>query len=213
MSLEFIIQGIVQVGVPIMISGLVIYFIFLIGNILTEYLRITLDKQSKTNEMNFNVDRLSPVLVEDIQIKERMIKLLYKLNADRVLIFYYHNGGTGFHGIGKSKVSIISEVLNHGTNSVLKELSNLPISFTYMWNKRVIKNEKFLLEDIESIKDSDVSMYNHLKERNVKSMYSIGWYSENGIPKGFINVSFCKKQKFLSTAEIEEIEKFVYTLN
>lgn len=209
MSFDLFIQGIIQFGVPVMISGLVLYFIYITGNVLVEYLKSSLiPEKIQKNQENL----LSAVIREDINIKEKMLKLLYKLNADRILIFFYHNGGSGFHGIGKTKVSVISEVLSYGTSSVIQELNNLPISFTYMWNQKIIENDRFILKNIEDLKETDVSMYNHLKEKEVKSMYAIGWYTENGMPKGFLNISFCKSFKSLSTQEIEEIEKFAYSL-
>lgn len=194
-------------GVSLVISSVVIFFLFRFGNLGYKILESRfLNKENGAHDES----TLKKTIENDDRVREAMLKILYEVGADRILVFYYHNGIRDLKGLGYLRVSVLYEVVRYGIKPASQFLTNMPIATTTFWNKEIIQRKQIECEDTGILKETDPTVYEHLKGMGVKSFFVNGWYDENGSPKGFIHISFCKEKKVLSDKEKSLVESLSY---
>lgn len=152
------------------------------------------DEINKTIENSVNYD---------FRINELLKELLINLKADRVYINMYHNGGTFSNGIPFIKTTNTYETTSLGIVPQIKNFQQLPISIFAYFNKAIVLKKLLTITDVEVYQDIDVSTYEILKTKEVKSTYIIGLYNQQAIPIGFMGLEFCRNQVSLDSIDIE----------
>ena len=128
----------------------------------------------------------------DMKIHNRLEEIKEYLNADRVQIYDFHNGGHYANGRSALKTSCSFEVVRNGIEGHQKELQAVPLSCIPQFVQELIKNNELKVDDLEEIKDTMPSTYQLKKEQNIASFYDIILNNEKGEPIGFLAFQYTK---------------------
>jgi len=199
-------KGIKNVLVAVFIV-VVLYFI----NYVLIYRQIPFFKEAIKNEMKTeHVQEINRSIANsvnsDIKVNELLKELLHSLEGDRVYITLYHNGGTFTNGIPFIKATIIFEAVSLGTLPYISYYQQLPISMYACYNKSILSKSLMKITDIEKFQLEDVSTYEMLKNKQVKSIYVIGLY-EDRIPIGFLGIEYCREKRDLDSVDVEILSR------
>jgi hypothetical protein len=139
-------------------------------------------------------------------INNLLDKILFDLNADRVYIFQYHNGGSNVAGIPFARCSNTHERCEIGITPNISMYQNLPLAMYGFRHDLVARKMTLTIDDLEIIKDTDKSSYNLMRSQGIKSLYLTGMFALDGTPLGFIGVDYERDYKTLSKEQVEEFE-------
>ncbi|MGM9543577.1 MAG: hypothetical protein ACI3T9_01205 [Romboutsia timonensis] len=126
----------------------------------------------------------------DTIIIQRMEDIKEILNADRVQIYDFHNGGHYANGRSALKTSCTYEVTRAGVKGYQMYLQALPLSAIPRFTNTLLNKGELDVPDLENIKDSMPGAYNIKKEQGVKGFYDIILENENKEPIGFLGIQY-----------------------
>lgn len=126
----------------------------------------------------------------DTIIIQRMEDIKDILNADRVQIYDFHNGGHYANGRSALKTSCTYEVTRAGVKGYQMYLQALPLSAIPRFTNTLLNEGELDVPDLENIKDSMPGAYNIKKEQGVKGFYDIILENENKEPIGFLGIQY-----------------------
>lgn len=112
------------------------------------------------------------------------------LQADRVQIYDFHNGGHYANGRSALKTSCTYEVTRAGVKGYQMYLQSLPLSAIPRFTKTLLDNCELNVNDLESLKDTMPSTYNIKKEQGVRGFYDIILENKNKEPIGFLGIQY-----------------------
>jgi len=127
------------------------------------------------------------------EVTARLRHLKSDIQADRVLVFQYHNGSHNLNGVDFAKVSCTHEVVKPGLKTVQQELLNLPVSAYITLTECAFGKEASCLSSVTKLKAYDSSTYEMLKAHGVKSAIIKPLKDDNDHIFGFILVEFCRR--------------------
>ena len=128
----------------------------------------------------------------DMKIHNRIEEIKEYLNADRVQIYDFHNGGHYANGRSALKTSCSFEVVRSGIEGHQKELQAVPLSCIPQFVQELVKNGELKVDDLEEIKNTMPSTYQLKKEQDIASFYDIILNDEKGEPIGFLAFQYTK---------------------
>lgn len=128
----------------------------------------------------------------DMKIHSRIEEIKEYLNADRVQIYDFHNGGHYANGRSALKTSCSFEVVRNGIEGHQKELQAVPLSCIPQFIQELVKNGELKVDDLEEIKNTMPSTYQLKKEQDIASFYDIILNDEKGEPIGFLAFQYTK---------------------
>ena len=132
-------------------------------------------------------------------------EILKEINANRVSLFRYHNGGKDYNGRSFLRMSMTNEVVKGGTALIQPQSQNLFRSMFFGLIHSLEDNGYDYIDDIETIKDNDTGFYYYLKDLGIYAKYSVALYNNHGNIVGFLTVDFA------SVSDIN-IEKIIHCL-
>lgn len=103
-----------------------------------------------------HIEKLSHRLEHNEKIHILTEKLLYRVNADRVLLLELHNGNSGLGGIPFAKCSATYEALNDGVVPVANEYQEMNLSLMPFANK--LFDNGYWCGDTENLKEIDKAL-------------------------------------------------------
>lgn len=130
----------------------------------------------------------------DMEMLNKLEYVKEILNADRIHIYEFHNGEHYSSNRPAYKFSCTYEVFKAGNKPVQQECINLPTNCMPSFVNKIMKDGKFVCEDLESIKDNMASTYNFKKALNIKSFYDVAIKNREGEIIGFIAIHWFKKE-------------------
>ena len=89
----------------------------------------------------------------DTEITDAMESLKERLNADRVQVYDFHNGGHYSNGRSALKVSCSYEVCRTGIAPKQAMLQSIPISCISKFVNKILNDETFEVKKLEDIKE------------------------------------------------------------
>lgn len=128
----------------------------------------------------------------DMKIHSRLEEIKEYLNADRVQIYDFHNGGHYANGRSALKTSCSFEVVRNGVKGYQKELQSVPLSCIPQFIQALLQSGKLKVNNLEDIKSTMPSTYQLKKGQNVASFYDIILNDEEGEPVGFLAFQYTK---------------------
>lgn len=158
----------------------------------------------------------------DNLIIEELEKLKESVNADRVQIYDFHNGGHYANGRSALKTSCTYEVCRAGIQPKQAQLQAIPVSCISKFVSELLNDGKLEIKNLEEIKDSMPATYQLKKSMGLNSFYDVVINNKNGDPIGFLAVQFVKnpynvkyesdkekvlKTKFFIEEKLEELLK------
>ena len=141
----------------------------------------------------------------DIEIVKRMEEIKEFLNADRVQIYDFHNGGHYANGRSALKVSCSYEVCRAGVKSYQMYLQSIPLNCIPQFIKELLNNSKMQINDLEDLKEEMPATYNLKKGQGIKSFYDVILNNDNNEPIGFLAIQYSETNK-VNFSEIENNE-------
>ena len=192
----------------IVITAWVIYFMFKIANLF--YLKL---ERKIINEHSKDLKNKFPETIKkNTHISQLLYKTLYQTWWDRAYIFEYHNWWHSISWIDFLKCSNTFEVVNDWVNPQQLVMQNIPIWFFWFWNQKILEKSKIIFQNIEDLKISDNSIYQNLKQQNIKSIYILWLYDSQWNPIGFFWLEFLKKQAEKEKINISDLEILSYKI-
>lgn len=202
--------------------GITIVLIAVLGIVVWLYIKSILNSKKKTeekidvlydivqklqdkssHESSITDEKLSTYAQNVNKVHELIYYLLKELEADRISIFEYHNGGSNIKGVKFNKCTNTYEAIEMGVDRKSKELQNLPISTNILWTNLLYERKPIIIDNVESLIKNDKSLYVLLHSLEIKSYYSmlINDYDNSSI--GFIEVIYYKNPKILNAEELK----------
>lgn len=135
----------------------------------------------------------------DVLITARMEEIKELLNADRVQIYDFHNGGHYANGRSALKTSCTYEVVRTGISPKQMYLQSIPLSCVSKFTRKLLDNEFLEIKNLEDIKDDMPSTYQLKKEMKINSFYDIILNNKEGEPIGFLAIQFVKNNYNISS--------------
>ena len=143
----------------------------------------------------------------DLAIVKKIDEVRESLNADRVRVFEFHNGGHYAHGRSALKATCTYETCRYGIKPYQSSLANIPLGCITDFINPLLDNNYLAIANIEDIRTSMPSMYNLKKSMEVTAFYDVVIKNKSGDPVGFISIQFCVN-KYNTNEEI--IQKLVW---
>lgn len=128
----------------------------------------------------------------DTEITEAMDSLKEQLNADRIQIYDFHNGGHYSNGRSALKVSCSYEVCRTGIQPKQSQLQSIPISCISKFTNKILNDEKFEVKNLEEIKEKMPATYQLKRDMGLNSFYDIAIKNSKNEVIGFLAVQFVK---------------------
>ena len=126
----------------------------------------------------------------DLAIINKMNYYKELLNADRVLLFEFHNGQHYSNYRSALKMSASYEVYRAGLESSREKCSNLPIAIMPKFINDITKKGYSMCKDIEEIKDDMGYSYEFKKSIGIKSFFDVAIRDKDNNVIGFVAVQW-----------------------
>ena len=171
---------------------------------------VALNKAKKTIEETIP-QKIKKQCNIDYLIINKMEEVKELLNADRVQVYDFHNGGHFANGRSALKVSCSYEVCRAGIKSYQMYLQSIPLNCIPQFIKKLLNENRMKINNLEEIKDLMPATYSLKKSQNVKSYFDIILNNEFNEPIGFLAIQYESINKVnFSEKEINEILKLKF---
>lgn len=142
-----------------------------------------------TSEIPKKVTKQSAI---DFEIFNRLDQDKERLNADRIQVYEFHNGGHYANGRSALKTTCTYESVRSGNKSFISQMSCIPLGCIPNFINELLTKYTVEVQDIETIKSVMPSTYSLQKTMGVKSFYSTIICNGEGDPVGFVSIQFTK---------------------
>ena len=156
------------------------------------------------NEVESIPKKVKKQVTVDTEIADAMESLKERLNADRVQIYDFHNGGHYSNGRSALKVSCSYEVCRTGIAPKQAMLQSIPISCISKFVNKILNDEKFEVKNLEEIKEDMPATYQLKRDMNLNSFYDLAIKNKRGEVIGFLAVQFVKNPYNVKTEKDKE---------
>lgn len=143
--------------------------------------------------------------LQDNLIVEKMDALKERLNADRVQVYDFHNGGHYANGRSALKTSCSYEVVRASIAPKQGQLQSIPLSVLSKFITQLLNDSFIEVKDLETIKETMPSTYQLKKNQGINSFYDIVLNNKNEEPIGFLAVQFVKNKYSIDEKSKQEI--------
>ena len=150
-----------------------------------KYIRAEIDKNK--SDVSNGVREQNEI---DLAIMEKMDYYKELLNADRVLLFEFHNGQHYSSHRNALKMSVSYETFRAGLPSVREQCSNLPVAIMPQFIADITNKGKSICVDLEQIKHSMGNTYEFKKALGIKSYYDVAIHDKENNIIGFVAVQW-----------------------
>lgn len=183
-----VVDAIIKYGsTPVLIAALVfivIWFAKYLKDINKRQQEISQKSEERTTEvlkmiqevgMNTKHTHPGPEEEENRRCNALVMSLLNclreKSGANRVSCFIYHNGGYSVTGRSFQKMSMLYEVVDGKTLSVMNSFQNVPRTMFFTLTQKLSEQGCYDISNIEDIKDADAITYQTFYARGARAAY------------------------------------------
>lgn len=128
----------------------------------------------------------------DNAITDKLEEVKDLLNADRVQVYDFHNGGHWANGRSALKLTCTYEVCRAGIKPAQQHLQAVPLSCLSKFVSTLLDDGKLEVIDMEKIKNTMPATYNLKKATSVRSFYDVVLNNKYGEPIGFLALQYVK---------------------
>lgn len=187
----------------------IIYILTLIGTMYNAYITAKNKAHIKNvpNEIKIST-------THNTKIQNKLIELKEIVNADRVLVYDFHNGEHYSNGRGATKVSATFESTKPNVKSISLSWLNIPLSLFNSRMDTVIKNGNHYVKNIEELNNEVYgNSYQAKLKDEVKSFYDYAIMNKYQEAIGFVEVQYTNDYHTMTECEIKELEKTSYIIS
>ena len=145
----------------------------------------------------------------NLMIIKKMEETKEILNADRIQIFEFHNGGHYANGRSAHKTSCTYEICRCGVQPYQTQLLDIPLNCIINFTSALLDNEKLSITDIEQIKTTMPATYGLKRNMGIKSFFDMIIKNKKGEPVGFIAIQFCTNKYNINEEVVQKLAWFV----
>ena len=204
-----LVDYIVQYGVyPVLMAALILVFVFVAKNNKkdkngeNEGSYITREEfQSLQNDISDikEMVRNGPEHTVEDEEKNRKLNdyiegqlqcLIDEMGVNRAYMFSYHNGGRDIMGRGFQKMSIMNEMVDSHTPSVMSKYQNVPRTMFPTLFKKLKAEDVYHITNIEDIRAQDPMSYQMFLDHGAKSIFIQAIKRNDGLMIGFIVMEY-----------------------
>ena len=206
MELTELVKVIAEIGFPIVCAAVVIYLFIQSHKKSDERMDVLFDTIMNKSSISHQTTKEEMHVLEAVnnKIYQESNLLLRAINADRVYIFLYHNGGVSISGLSFSKMSCICEVVGQGILSLANERQNLHRASYARVCERLAREGFVAAPTTEYLAQLDSFLYNESLERRSYSSYFDALRDVSGMVIGALCVDFCSPHPDVSESFIKE---------
>lgn len=150
-------------------------------------------KSKKGSEGKNTTNEISSVIVKNKIIQSCLRDCRQSVNADRALIFLYHNGEIFASGNHLLKVSCAFESLNTGVTSVSPNYLNIPYVIFRKWDVGTKENPSVFHMHEKGSENEDPLLTEMLIQDGVETKYTLPLDNEFGANIGFISFHYLRE--------------------
>lgn len=202
-----LVDYIVQYGVyPVLMAALIIVFIYVgknnkktsdaEGNYITREEFQTL--QNDITDIKDMIKNGPEHTVEDEEknrnlndyIESQLQCLIDEMGVNRAYMFSYHNGGRDIIGRGFQKMSIMNEMVDSHTPSVMSKYQNVPRTMFPTLFKKLKAEDVYHIHDINDIRNQDPMSYQMFLDHGAKTVFIQSIKRCDGLMIGFIVIEY-----------------------
>ena len=137
----------------------------------------------------------------DNVITDKLDQVKELLNADRVQVYDFHNGGHYANGRSALKTTCTFEVCRAGIRPYQAQLQGVPLSCVSKFISELLDNGELEVKDIEKIRESMPATYTLKKSSSVRAFYDIVINNPYGEAVGFLAIQYVKNPYSIKTEE------------
>jgi hypothetical protein len=145
-------------------------------------------------------------IVKNEFVHKRLFNLLHDIEADRISIRQYHNGGNFYSGMPMQRYSCTYEVVGEGISAELPNCQNKFVSETPILHSGIIKDKEFYIKNVKELEDQ--SFKQKLEKRGVRTFYASGIWDIQDNLVGLICSEYVVKHHEVTQKDKEEIADF-----
>jgi hypothetical protein len=171
------------------------------GTLAAIWMKHYLEARKKKNDCIIN-----KTVKEDTEIITKLEEIRDEIDADRITIYSFHNGGEYYSGKSMQKLSCSYEVVQPGVSRTQLEMQNIPVSACLVTIQNLMENKEFHCVDVESNYPESTCKY-QLINNGVKSTYQYAIFNLEKKAIGIIRADFVGETNEL-TEEQEKVLKY-----
>ncbi len=186
------------------IAILVVVISAVIGPLLVTRYRHYLNSKSK-------IDPIKSVIDYNNLVDDQLEQLKEELDADRIWISQFHNGGN-FYPTGKSiqKFSIFHEICTPGVNHISETFKNIPVSLFSKSISHLYSDGEILVPNYS--KEDNFGLKTFADGTNAKSSYLFALNSINDEFIGTLGIEYCSRVKKLNDDQLNDARTKAITI-
>jgi hypothetical protein len=148
--------------------------------------------------------KLQKHTVQNEDVYKALEFMLSNLNADRVVVYEFHNGDVYYSGSSQQKFSNTYEVLAEGISSEIRKQQNLRVSSFNRFVKPLIDNDIYDYAEISKI--DNVGVKEFFEDQGTKSTFCVPIRLLTGNIIGILGVDYVKQSTFLTKDQLHFIK-------
>ncbi len=142
---------------------------------------------------------------DDCELIGRLDDLKNEIEADRISIFSFHNGGEYYSGKSMQKLSCSYETVQPGVARTQLDLQNIPVSACLGTLTHLMENKEFHCYDIEANYPESACKY-QLINTGVKSTYQYAIFDLNKKAIGILRADFVLDKEHIDDKAHESLK-------
>jgi hypothetical protein len=139
-------------------------------------------------------------------IQERLEEILQKINASRVYVTQFHNGGYFYSGSPMQRCSVTYEAVNNWVAPTIGDLQNRLVSEYPLLHSTLLNTGEFYIPDVSKMTEN--GMRQKFEKRGIKTFYAVGIWDLSGNKVGNISVNYVGINYSMSDEEKNAIQDF-----
>ena len=161
--------------------------------------------KSTAKEIDSIPKRIKKQVNVDDLIISKMEEVKEQLNADRVQVYDFHNGGHYANGRSALKTSCSYEVVRAGISRKQGFLQSIPLSCLSKFVSKLMNDSFMEVKNLEDMKEEMPATYQLKKDMKINSFYDVILNNSMGEPIGFLAVQFVKNNYNILTEHDKDI--------
>ncbi len=145
----------------------------------------------------------------DVEIMKRIEEVKEELNADRVQVYEFHNGGHYADGRTAFKTTCTFESCRYGVQPCQLRLSNVPLNCIPNFASKLLEDGELEVLNIKDIQSSMPSTYALKKSMQINSFFDMVIRNKEGHPVGFLAIQFTKNPYNIDKLVVQKLVWFL----
>ena len=182
-------------------TGIIAAFVTASAMIIAAIIKVYSDHLKRKKHKEKQLTKNEAEINQNIQNQTEILR--NKLNADRVCVYLFHNGGNFLlNNRSMKKFSLYFESGVAGIERIANKEQSRPISTLAFSIEKMFQDNFFMVPDTKEKGDA----FNYqLQQEGILSYYNIPIFGIEGYMVGFVSIHYVRNKRELNNEEIEDI--------